>query len=224
MQRNYQLKLKGAVSVSESVRERLFAAGTRKKLKAGQVIWQQGDKANGFFGILSGVVQSSKMGLDGNRTIFGRLSAGDLIGEGAYFAKLRRVATLEALTPAEIVWFSDAAFRKSLAHDNEILMLLLRSVSGQFQEALQLVDNARRLSASDRLAAALIAVRCGEDGVVAATHQELAELVGVSRVSLGTALAQLAKVGAVQRNYGSIRIIDRAALRSRVARQMRVSA
>lgn len=223
MQRNYQLELRGAVSIPEAARERLFAAGTRKKLKAGQAIWHQGDVANGFFGIISGIVQASKMGPDGTRTIFALYGEGDVAGDGAYFTKSERQATMEARAAAEIVWISDTIFRRKLATDTEVLLLLLRSVSGQLQETIQLIDHARRLSAADRLAAVLAMFRCDDDGVIDATHQELAELVGVSRVSLGTALGQLAKIGVVQRNYGSIRIMNRAALKSRVARQMLAS-
>ena len=53
-----------------------------------------------------------------------------------------------------------------------------------------------------------------EDGTqVMATQQDLADLVGVSRVSLGKAMTRLQVAGVIEPGYGFVTIRDRAALR-----------
>jgi CRP/FNR family cyclic AMP-dependent transcriptional regulator len=223
MQRNYQLKSEGTGRASELARARLIALGRCRKFSAGQTIWQQGDPSNGFYAVISGSIRSSRSGADGSRSVFAVLGAGDFIGEPACILGAQRAATLEAVADAELVWISEAVFRKTVAKDPELLMLILRSVSHQFHVTVHLVDQGRRLPAVDRLAIILRSFRTGPDGVIQATHQELADMVGVSRVSLGSALGQLALGGAIQRSYGNVRILDRTALDRRVAMH-RVSA
>ena len=53
-----------------------------------------------------------------------------------------------------------------------------------------------------------------EDGTqVMATQQDLADLVGVSRVSLGEAMTRLQVAGVIEPGYGFVTIRDRRALR-----------
>ena len=88
--------------------------------------------------------------------------------------------------------------------------LLLRSLSRQLASALDTIDAERRLNTVDRLAAMLAAMaRDSADGAtVDATQQQLADLLGVSRVTLGAALRELAEAGRVERGYGQIRLCD----------------
>ena len=65
-----------------------------------------------------------------------------------------------------------------------------------------------------RLALALLQL-CGdqEDGArISVTQQELADLVGVSRVSLGKAVAKLEQAGMIEPGYAWVMIRDRAGL------------
>lgn len=215
MQRTYQLVLGDSAGVEEDARARLIACGLRKSYRKGQLIWQQGDPPDGFFGVISGAVRSSRSGSDGSRTVYATCGPGDFVGECAFFTGAPRTATLEAVAPSELAWISRSIFEERVRHDPALLHFLLCSVAFQQQQAMHALDYAQRLSTTDRLAIVLRAFHCGPDGTIEATHQELADMIGVSRVALGSALAILAKRGAIQRNYGHVRILDREALRPR---------
>ena len=87
------------------------------------------------------------------------------------------------------------------------------------QQAFDLIEAGRRLSTAERLVQAL-ANQCGDelDVEINLTQQELADLIGVSRVSLGKALSNLEKQDLVRRGYGKLTVPDGKKLGGYVAR------
>ena len=67
----------------------------------------------------------------------------------------------------------------------------------------------RRLPVAERLARLLAAMAAdAADGMtVRATQQQLADLLGVSRVTLGAALRDLAVRGTIERGYRHVRVL-----------------
>ena len=47
-----------------------------------------------------------------------------------------------------------------------------------------------------------------EDGYVAVTHEELAQLIGISRANITTALAELTEQGIIRKKRGKVKILD----------------
>lgn len=171
----------------------------------------------GFFAVVTGQVMVGRYAADGSLTVFGVAGAGDLIGELAFFAGTARITDCVADGPVELVEFDKALFKRVIMADPELTMLLLRSLAGQLRMAFDRIDADRTLSLPDRLAHVLLGMEADSDHDVACTQQQLADLIGVSRVSLGSALRQLEKSGAVAGSYGRIRIVDRALLEARLA-------
>ena len=85
--------------------------------------------------------------------------------------------------------------------------LLLRSLGRQLAVSLDIIDAERRLPTAERLARLLAAMAtdAADGSTVRATQQQLADLLGVSRVTLGAALRKLVARGVVETRYGSIR-------------------
>jgi CRP-like cAMP-binding protein len=71
--------------------------------------------------------------------------------------------------------------------------------------ALGLLGEALALSPSDRVARRLLQL-ADEAGVIAATQEELAGLVGVTRTTVRRTLKRLVAAGAVQTGYGTVTI------------------
>jgi len=217
MQRTYRLRLKSAVAIPESARQRLFALGRKRQFTDGQFLFQQGDTARGFYAVVSGQVMVGRYAADGSLTVFGVAGSGDLLGELAFFAGSPRITDCVADGPVELVEFDKALFKRVIMVDPEMTMIMLRSLAGQLKAALERIDSDRTLTLPDRLAQVLLGMDADSDADVTCTQQQLADLIGVSRVSLGSALRQLEKSGAVAGSYGRIRIVDRALLEARLA-------
>lgn len=217
MQRTYQFDPSSgtapdAVSLGPDLLARLVSAGQRRSYADGQMLQQQGDTARGFWAIVSGNVLIGRMAADGGMTSFAVLGEGDLFGELAFFARIERQADAIAQGDCVVVWLSEARLTPLLAELPELSRMLLGSLARQLQLALTAIDERRLLTTPARLASLLLRMDAGCSGQIASSQQNLADLLGLSRVSLVTALAQLARTGLVQRGYRRLTIRDRPGL------------
>jgi len=215
MQRTYRLSLQGPINISERSRAALIALGKPRRYTDGQFIMQQGDKPRGFFAVVSGQVMVGRYGGDGNLTIFGVAGAGDLFGEQAFLVNQPRLADAVADGAVEVVHIDGTVFRKLIATDPDLSMLIIRSLAQQLYVATQRLDS-DRMTLAGRLAQVLLSMESDGDQAVTCTQQQLADLIGVSRVSLGMAVRQLEKAGAIAGGYGKVRIVDRTLLEQRL--------
>lgn len=175
----------------------------------GQFIQYQGDPGAEFWAVVEGHVTVGRFAADGGFTHFGVLGAGDLFGELAFFTGVPRQVDALANGPARLVAIDRPLLRQLMASDVGWAELLLRSLSRQLAATLDTIDAERRLSTPDRLLGLLrtMARESAGGDRVTATQQQLADLLGVSRVTLGAALRILAGAGEVERGYGQIRLL-----------------
>jgi CRP-like cAMP-binding protein len=93
---------------------------------------------------------------------------------------------------------------------------LWRATTARLNAVLELYDDARTLGVPARLAKVIHqhAGRGGLPGGVACLQRELAEILGVSQVSIGNALRELEKLGLVEAGYRCVMVPDTERLRA----------
>ena len=128
-----------------------------------------------------------------------------------HVSTMKSQAKVDALAsgPARLVAIDRPLLRRLMAADVGWAELLLRSLGRQLAGTLDIIDAERRLGSADRLERLLRTMAAeASDGVsVQATQQQLADLLGVSRVTLGAALRALVSRGLVETGYGRIRLL-----------------
>ena len=207
------------MALPERVRTDLLARGQARSFTKGQIIQQRGDVAKEFWYIESGAVQIGRYGIDGRLTLFALIGAGDTFGELAFMGEFPRTVDAIAGSDCTLIRIGDSELQSLMDSDPAITRLLLKTMALTVQESFNLIESSRNLSVPQRLAQALLHL-CGdqEDGAeIIATQQDLADLAGVSRVSLGKALTRLQAAGMIEPGYGFVTIRDQAALREIVA-------
>ncbi|WP_447761287.1 Crp/Fnr family transcriptional regulator [Sphingopyxis panaciterrae] len=182
----------------------------------GQFVQHQGDPGDALWAVVDGHVMIGRHSEDGVFTHFAVLAAGDLFGELAFFTGVPRQVDAIADGSASMIAIDRALLRELMTDDVGWAELLLRSLSRQLASALDAIDAERRLSACERLAHLLVTMARESHGrdTVHATQQQLADLLGVSRVTLGAALGDLAKREQVERRYRHIRLLGSLAVQA----------
>ncbi len=187
----------------------LLSRARARHFAAGQFIQHQGDPGDAFWAVIDGYVTIGRHSEEGIFTHFAVLAAGDLFGELAFFTGVPRQVDAIAEGSASMIAIDRTLLRQLMAADVGWAELLLRSLSRQLAIALDTIDAERRLGAIERLADLLVIMARESEGrdTVHSTQQQLADLLGVSRVTLGAALGQLARRGQVERGYRQIRLL-----------------
>lgn len=198
--------------------EQATNAGTRVKVVEGHMLYQRGSLSDHFYRVHSGFVAATVNRSDGASLLLEIFGPGAIFGEGPTFAGTPRTATITALSDAELVCYtrsclaisSESSHRLALsliellgAKNHVLVNKLSRFASGTPFE--RLVGLLGRIAATDRSPA-------GETGVVSLTHEQIASMSGLSRVTVTRTLKAMAAEGLLSTHPSHVRILDRAAI------------
>lgn len=160
------------------------------------------------------MVRLGAVGRSGQVISAGLLSAGDMFGEITVFARLPRMQDAHAHGATVIDHLSAARFRLFLEEFTAVVDHILETMARRQARAIIAIDEILRLPLIDRLGRLLLEHDriSGKTGVVPVAKNDLAERLGVSRVAVSNALAQLAANGFVRSGYGRVDIAEPEAL------------
>ncbi|WP_162935683.1 Crp/Fnr family transcriptional regulator [Tsuneonella amylolytica] len=201
-------------ALSPEIREDLASHLPIRSFADGQIIQLRGDVADGIWLIEEGSVSLGQFAGDGDFRGLALLGPGDSYGELAVLGGRPKVVDAVARGEVRLKAIPRHAYEAALASDPAVVRMVLGAIARQFQETLNLLAGFRRGSTASRMAALLANLSGGTPGLVAITQQELGDLLGVSRASALSALAELEREGLARRGYGKLEIVDPAGLRA----------
>lgn len=189
--------------------------------RVGDYVCRVGRPVTYWFGVVEGLLKMSSDDAHGQTTTFTGLPPGGWFGEGTALKREPYRYNIQALRNSVVAGLPVDTFHWLLGHSigfNRFVMNQLNERLGQFIAARE-ID---RLSNPDvRVARSLAALfnpvlYPGVGEVLRITQQELAYLVGLSRQRVNEALRTLEAQGTIRVEYGGLRVLDLAALRSRI--------
>ena len=202
-------------------RRRAEAAVEVGEAEAGDLVCRIGRSPTYWFGVVEGLLKMSNDNPDGTSMTYSGLPPGGWFGEGTALKREPYRYNIQALRKSVVAGLPVDTFHWLLDHSigfNRFVMNQLNERLGQFIAARE-ID---RLNNPDvRVARSLAALfnpvlYPGVGEVLRITQQELAYLVGLSRQRVNEALTALAAQGTIRVEYGGLRVLDLAALRSSV--------
>ncbi len=177
----------------------------------GQVIYLQDSPADEFYYLVRGKARSYISSQAGGERILTIHHAGDLMGEASFFDACPRVSSAVAVTECAIISVDQETLDRVFQKHSDLALPMLRYLARTVRLLSHHVDEATFLPASQRLARHLLAET--REGVpFPCTHEELGFAIGVSRVTVSRLLADFSRRGLLQTGYGSVTVLDRAAL------------
>ncbi len=185
----------------------------------GEYICRMGRPVTYWFGVVDGLLKMSSDNAEGQTMTFTGVPPGGWFGEGTAMKRETYRYNIQPLRKSRVAGLHVDTFHWLLDHSiafNRFVMNQLNERLGQFIAARE-ID---RLNNPDiRVARSLAALfnpvlYPGVGEVLRITQQELAYLVGLSRQRVNEALTALAAQGAIQVEYGGLRVVNLQALRT----------
>ncbi len=206
-------------SLTPIERERAVAALVVGDAEAGDHICRFGRPVTYWFGLVDGLLKMSNDDSQGPVITFTGVAPGGWFGEGTVLKHEQYRYNILALRKSRVAGLPIETFDWLLDHSigfNRFVMHQLNERLGQFIAAREIDRlNNPDLRVARNLASLfhpLLSPNVG--GVLRITQQELAYLVGLSRQRVNEALTTLAAKGWIRVEYGGLRVLDLAALRS----------
>lgn len=191
---------------------RLDALLPCRALRAGRVLFAQGQSPAAFYMVAGGEIESRFAALDGRMSVLEHVRAPRLFGLAAFVTG--KPARYEAAAVVDSrVWVIGASAYRVLMDDwPGFARALMREFADRFESNLRLLEAARHLSAPDRFAVALRQLANERAGPVdadgwrelKATQAELAQLAHLSRQTVNQLLRAAQDEGRLRLRYGRI--------------------
>lgn len=188
---------------------------TRRVFSDGQALHARGDVGVRLSMIASGAARLGRYQQDGSFQLVAMLGPGGHFGD---ISMQRSAYTHDgyAVGNTETFVIGEALLEQFLRELPGFALALWRCNTSRLNALLELYDDARALSVPQRLAK-VIYVHSGKgerpDGV-ACLQKDFAAILGVTEVSIGTALKELEKLGLIKTGYRFVSVPNKARLKS----------
>ncbi|MCQ2514955.1 MAG: Crp/Fnr family transcriptional regulator [Ruminococcus sp.] len=185
----------------------LEKSGIVRSFPKGTIIYRQGDMAEYFCYLKKGRVKVFMNSADGMEKILNTATHGEILGEGAFFDKKPRVSSARAVVASELIMIDEESLMELIKKYPRIAFELLEILSNRIRLLSAQIDAMTFMQADARIAQLLIESEAG--GEIKLTHEEMAAVVGVSRVTVSKILGKFVKSGIISTEYGRVIIKNR---------------
>lgn len=177
-----------------------------KNILKGSIIYHQGDKARCFYYLKKGRVKVVMTSADGMEKTLSTASAGEILGEAAFFDKMPRISSAYALTNIEVISVDEAKLLTLIKDNPKLALELLEIQATRIRQLSSQIDAITFMKADGRIASLLL--QSASSNIVNYTHEEIAGIVGVSRVTVSKILNRFKREGLLKTDYGKIILIN----------------
>lgn len=192
------------------LREQLVQVAHISRYSDGQLIHSRGEIKPGLSIVRSGAASVGVYGADGKFVMVTVLTPGESFGEFTVLTELPRTHDVAAVGATEIYQIPVKKFLPIYDQHHDVAKALLKATLWRTHMLLETVDGMRRLSTLERTAKLLLSMLRVSDQttLVNCRQSELAFTLGVSRVSVGKALKELAALNLIQLGYRKIILLN----------------
>jgi len=189
----------------------MTAIAAFRKVKKGEIIFFEGDRAYGFYVLLEGLVRIYKSSPDGREYTLHRIGAGQMFAEAAIFRGKTFPANAVALEPSIIAYFSKDRFIDLITDSPQISMKMLSALSGFIRDFNRQVEDLSLKEISARLASFLLKkITASPDNTVRLemSKSELARSLGTISATLSRNLKKMRELGVIKVDGQMIVVLD----------------
>lgn len=181
------------------------------KLAKGNILFHEGETAQGFYVVQSGTISLSRISMEGKEQVISLFSANDSFAEATLSTLETYPANATALEPTQIVLVSKNAFRTFISTKPDLAMRMLASMSLHLKHLVQMIDDLKFKQIECRLANWLIRQRLEQKTdrlTLPYSKKVLASRLGVTSETLSRALARFRSENIITVDARLITIVD----------------
>lgn len=205
------------------INENLFhffeQAGTKVIYHPNDIIYMQEDDSTNLYLILKGRVRVFNINPMGEEITFEFLNKGRIFGESSFFQNSLRPTTVMAVNEVELISCYLDDLYPYLSESKELTIALLQLLSQTCDYMTSLLKKAYTYNRYEKIASFLLEQTVTDNinkgiinSILPYTHEEIATLVGLSRVTVTKVLNDFVKKGYIKNKYRKIIILNKKAL------------
>jgi CRP-like cAMP-binding protein len=194
-----EISQKGISMIAQESRE--------NKFRKGDIIFSEGDSGETLHIIKSGKVKITKYTKEGKTKTLAILKEKDSFGEMAILTRDARSATVEALMDVVTISLSKENFIQLIKQEPSIPMQIIKTLSQRLARADRDIKNMALGDARSRVACVLMDLK-DDLQTMKLTHQDIADLAGLTRETTTRTLTQLEADDIIAVNNRQFKIID----------------
>ncbi len=177
-----------------------------------ELIFNEGDKGDSLHIIVSGLVRIVKYSRQGKTKTLALLNSRDSFGEMALLTKEARSATVEAVEKTKTLSVTKGDFAYIIQKEPSISLQIIRTLSERLARADRDIRNLALGDARSKIACVLTDFKKDIE-IHKFTHQEIAELAGLTRETTTRIIRLMEKEGIISSKQRKIIIVNHNRLR-----------
>lgn len=187
-----------------------------KRFNKGEIIFSEGDEADGFYVVVEGVVKIFKLSVEGKEQILHIFEPAEPFGEVPVFAGKHFPAHAEAIAESRVLFFPREAFVDLIKQIPSLALNMLATLSMRLRQFTVKIEDLSLKEVPGRLAAYLLYLSDEKKGAgsvdLSISKQQLASLLGTIPETLSRILARMTKDGFIEMDGRHITIKNRSGL------------
>ena len=205
--------------ISDSDRNTLLGIAMERHLAKKATLFGEGDRAEGFYLILTGSVKVFKISPDGKEHILHIFGPGEPVGEVPVFSGKEFPAFAETLKKSDLLYFPRSRFLDLASRHPQILLNMLATLSMRLRKFAQKIEQLSLKEVASRLSEALLEMAAessgeGEEHVarLRVTKAQLASQLGTTPETLSRTFQKMTRLGLIRVESKRVELLDRQGL------------
>jgi CRP-like cAMP-binding protein len=185
-----------------------------RKIKKGEVIFDEGEKLNGIYCVRGGVSKLAKLSPNGKDQIVKLASKGEVLGQRSVIAEENSNLSATAVSDMDMCFIPKEAIVSTLHKNPDFTYEVLRHMAHDLREADDVIVNMSQKTVKERIAEALLYIKknFGEDkdGFLALvlSREDIANVVGTATESCIRILSEFKKQGLIKTSGKRMAILE----------------
>ncbi len=182
--------------------------------KRGTVVYREGSRLTGFYGVLGGIVKIYKTGVDGKEQIIRFSQKGDIIAYRSLLSNELACTTAKIIEDSLLCQIPYQTLLHLIENNSKFALNMLQIACGELKEANDYITDIAQKTVKERLAEVLLSLKKnfdldGNDLLnISLTREELANMVGTATESVIRLLSEFKTDQLIELQGRKIKFLD----------------